>query len=147
MRRQALDFLVTRVALDTPVFEQVPDKIRLLDAALDTVLRRDISLNRRLFSWLLGSDESDAAQQTYFETHARSHVAHMLLSAMQQKNQAQRAFKMYVSLMDKRAMAQPLLRTTVLDVFQTCQIHHDEELYPTAQTLFCLLYTSDAADE
>ena len=136
VRRQALDFLVTRVALDTPVFEQVPDKIRLLDAALDTVLRRDISLNRRLFSWLLGSDESDAAQQTYFETHARSHVAHMLLSAMQQKDQAQRAFKMYVSLMDKRAMAQPLLRTTVLDVFQTCQMHHDEELYPTAQTLF-----------
>lgn len=139
VRRQALDFLVTRVALHSSVFAKVPDKTGLLDAALDTVLRRDISLNRRLFSWLLGSDESEAAQQTYFDTYAKAHVAHMLLRAMKQKDQAQRACKMYVSLMDKRAMAQPLLRATVLDVFQACQMHEDEELYPTAQTLFMAL--------
>ncbi|XP_071800517.1 protein DOP1A-like isoform X4 [Asterias amurensis] len=32
------------------------DQTRILTAALNTVLRRDMSLNRRLFSWLLGTD-------------------------------------------------------------------------------------------
>lgn len=31
-----------------------PDMIRILSAALHVVLRRDMSLNRRLYAWLLG---------------------------------------------------------------------------------------------
>lgn len=32
-----------------------PDMIRILSAALHVVLRRDMSLNRRLYAWLLGA--------------------------------------------------------------------------------------------
>ncbi|GAA6069686.1 protein dopey-1 isoform X1, partial [Tachysurus ichikawai] len=32
--------------------------IRILSAALHVVLRRDMSLNRRLYAWLLGSDNN-----------------------------------------------------------------------------------------
>lgn len=31
-----------------------PDMVRILSAALHVVLRRDMSLNRRLYAWLLG---------------------------------------------------------------------------------------------
>jgi hypothetical protein len=43
----------------------------LMVAALSTVLRRDMSLNRRLYTWLLGSDEERSKQQVYFDTYAR----------------------------------------------------------------------------
>lgn len=33
-----------------------PDMIRILSAALHVVLRRDMSLNRRLYAWLLGKN-------------------------------------------------------------------------------------------
>lgn len=33
-----------------------PDMIRILSAALHVVLRRDMSLNRRLYAWLLGTE-------------------------------------------------------------------------------------------
>lgn len=35
-----------------------PDMIRILSAALHVVLRRDMSLNRRLYAWLLGEKYS-----------------------------------------------------------------------------------------
>uniref|UniRef100_A0A8C3C8D5 DOP1 leucine zipper like protein A n=1 Tax=Cairina moschata TaxID=8855 RepID=A0A8C3C8D5_CAIMO len=37
-----------------------PDMIRILSAALHVVLRRDMSLNRRLYAWLLGFDNNGA---------------------------------------------------------------------------------------
>lgn len=35
-----------------------PDMIRILSAALHVVLRRDMSLNRRLYAWLLGEKQT-----------------------------------------------------------------------------------------
>ncbi|KAH0622110.1 hypothetical protein JD844_024115 [Phrynosoma platyrhinos] len=37
-----------------------PDMIRILSASLHVVLRRDMSLNRRLYAWLLGFDNNGA---------------------------------------------------------------------------------------
>lgn len=42
--------------------------IRILAAALHVVLRRDMSLNRRLYAWLLGM------KYTHTQTHWYSHV-------------------------------------------------------------------------
>lgn len=140
VRRQALDFLIQHMPLHARMFAQLPAKTQLFDAALGTVLGRDISLNRRLFTWLLGSEESDSAQQAYFSDHALPHVARMVIHAMRSKEQAQRACKIYVSLMDKRSIAQPLLRVSVLDVFDAfmshVQVTRQHELYATAQMLF-----------
>ena len=79
VRRQALDFLIQHMPLHARMFAQLPAKTQLFDAALGTVLGRDISLNRRLFTWLLGSEESDSAQQSYFSEHALPHVARMVI--------------------------------------------------------------------
>lgn len=39
-------------------------------AATNVVLRRDLSLNRRLYAWLLGPDESTEGQSKYLKEHA-----------------------------------------------------------------------------
>ncbi|WFD18345.1 hypothetical protein MCAP1_000546 [Malassezia caprae] len=141
VRRQALDFLVQHMSLTSTMYAALtpPQRASLVDAALGTVLRRDISLNRRLYAWLLGTADTDEAQQAYFCEHALSSVTQALQDGMARDTHVQRPFKVLVSLMDKRALAQPLLGAIVLDVFAALQqrdVATSEDVYPTAQTLF-----------
>lgn len=141
VRRQALDFLVQHMSLTSAMYAALtpPQRASLVDAALGTVLRRDISLTRRLYAWLLGTADTDEAQQAYFCEHALASVTQALQYGMARDTHVQRPFKVLVSLMDKRTLAQPLLSTMVLDVFAALQkrdVAASEDVYPTAQTLF-----------
>lgn len=149
VRRQGLDFLVVHVPLASPVFAALDEHahVAVMNAALSAVLRRDISLNRRLYAWLLGSGESDEDQQAYFEKYALPVVARALCDTMNAERlgsaAVQRPYKIFVSLMDKRTLAQPLLRVIILDVFAalTRDLERHNDLNATAQTLF------EAADD
>jgi Dopey, N-terminal len=74
VQRGFLDLLVTHLPLNSSVLqEMVPksDLDRLMSAAISVVLRRDMSLNRRLWTWLLGpdsKDDQDAEEQTTKES-------------------------------------------------------------------------------
>lgn len=141
VRRQALDFLVQHMSLTSAMYASLtpPQRASLMDAALGTVLRRDISLNRRLYVWLLGASDTHEAQQAYFCEHALDSVKQALRDAMSRDSDAPRPFKVLVSLMDKQPLAQPLLRAIVLDVFAALQqldAAATDDVYPTAQTLF-----------
>lgn len=47
------------------------DKVYLMNAAIGVVLRRDVSLNRRVNTWLLGSlDESSDARVAFYKKHS-----------------------------------------------------------------------------
>ncbi|KAF2018320.1 cellular morphogenesis regulator dopa [Aaosphaeria arxii CBS 175.79] len=61
IQRSFLDLLVTHLPLDSPVLQQrisEGDRERLVAAAAGVVSRRDMSLNRRLWAWLLGPEPS-----------------------------------------------------------------------------------------
>ncbi|WFC94119.1 hypothetical protein MBRA1_000751 [Malassezia brasiliensis] len=146
VRRNALDFLVGHLPLASQAFGEIAhsDRVLLLDAAIGAVLRRDISLNRRLYAWLLGPSQSDEAQQAYFHQHALPYVTEALRSGMQYRGgdnaMQQRPYKILVSLMDKAAIAEPLQRAILLDAFAAlvhdARLHAGSELFPTAQVLF-----------
>ena len=72
VRRAALDLLVQSIQLDSATVKRAPrdDRITLMRAASSVVLRRDLSLNRRLYTWLLGADEKSETQVQYFRTHS-----------------------------------------------------------------------------
>ncbi|KAL8703758.1 MAG: hypothetical protein Q9201_003056 [Fulgogasparrea decipioides] len=60
VQRGFLDLLVTHLPLDSVVLRQkvTPgDLVKLATAAVSVVLRREMSLNRRLWTWFLGSKE------------------------------------------------------------------------------------------
>ncbi|KAL8725149.1 MAG: hypothetical protein Q9181_006526 [Wetmoreana brouardii] len=60
VQRGFLDLLVTHLPLDSVVLHQkvTPgDLVKLATAAVSVVLRREMSLNRRLWTWFLGSKE------------------------------------------------------------------------------------------
>ncbi|XP_052898849.1 protein dopey-1 homolog isoform X3 [Anopheles moucheti] len=57
VQRNTLEFLLLAFPMHDPLLSEMYTT-RLVKTALNTILRRDMSLNRRLYSWLLGADTS-----------------------------------------------------------------------------------------
>lgn len=74
VRRGALDLLLQSMRVNSAAFRKAPpeDCIILMRAATSVVLRRDLSLNRRLYTWLLGTEEKSGHQITYLKENALS---------------------------------------------------------------------------
>jgi Dopey, N-terminal len=72
VRRGALDLLLQSMRIDSAAVKnaQPCDRTILMRAATGVVLRRDLSLNRRLYTWLLGPGEKSDHQVSYFREHA-----------------------------------------------------------------------------
>lgn len=68
--RATLDIILSLFPLHRP-FLLASDVVEVLLSALETLLRRDMSLNRRLFSWLLGTQ---VHVHTYMFNTAGLHV-------------------------------------------------------------------------
>lgn len=140
VRRYALDFVITHVALSSFVVRSVlseHDRVILMDAVLGCVLRRDLSLNRRVYSWLLGPDGTEA----YFEQYALAIVTHALrrdvASPAQAQRVAQRPYKIFITLLDKRAIGAPLVNALALEMFMwSTRQSASPEMRTTSQMLF-----------
>ena len=59
VQRSVLDFINLCLPIDTNQINN-EDKLQLIVVAIHVVLRRDMSLNRRIYSWLMGSSSSSA---------------------------------------------------------------------------------------
>jgi hypothetical protein len=72
VRRSTLDLLLQSVRLDGSVIKraQAEDRIILMGAATGVVLRRDSALNRRLYTWLLGTAEDSDSQIQYLKSNS-----------------------------------------------------------------------------
>ena len=104
------------------------DRVVIMKAAAGTVLRKDMSLNRRLYAWILGPDESPRAQLNYMLTHAHQPfvqaINSLFIESISRKQDGdelalydgQRPYRILVSLMDKWEVGQPVLNTIFLDV-------------------------------
>ncbi|MCO5589740.1 hypothetical protein L7F22_043708 [Adiantum nelumboides] len=133
VRRAMLDLLAVKFKLDSKTFKELvrqDDRIRLFQSALAVVLRRDISLNRRLYAWLLGPSEDITAQQAYFEQHAMQYARLALLSAFNEENEdgsqgykaeskdRQKPYRILISLLDKWSLGLPITNALIIDTFK-----------------------------
>lgn len=57
---------------------ELQDKDLLIRAACAVVLQREVSLSRRVYTWLLGKDESPEKQVAYFRTYGLELLAKVL---------------------------------------------------------------------
>ncbi|XP_040004041.1 protein dopey-2 isoform X2 [Xiphias gladius] len=115
------------------------DMITVVSAASLTLLRRDMSLNRRLYAWLLGTDikgEMVAPHPTlsttteehtsfYFNTHSRDFLVQALINILKQKDVEKdpenvigylRPFRIIISLLDKPEIGPAVLSSVLLEV-------------------------------
>uniref|UniRef100_A0A3Q4GST9 DOP1 leucine zipper like protein B n=1 Tax=Neolamprologus brichardi TaxID=32507 RepID=A0A3Q4GST9_NEOBR len=115
------------------------DMITVVSAASLTLLRRDMSLNRRLYAWLLGTDikggmvaphpELSTTMEEhiafYFSTYSRDFLVKALINILKQKDVNSdpenvtsylRPFRIIISLLDKPEIGPPVLSRVLLEV-------------------------------
>lgn len=124
VQRGALDLLLSTLRLEGSALLAATsaDRSLLMRAATGVVLRRDLSLNRRLFAWLLGPDEHSEKQTEYFQAHARSLLVDTLREEMfhpSSEYSTTRPFKIYISLLDKWEIGAPLTEVLIYDALKS----------------------------
>uniref|UniRef100_A0A8C4IQJ0 DOP1 leucine zipper like protein B n=1 Tax=Dicentrarchus labrax TaxID=13489 RepID=A0A8C4IQJ0_DICLA len=111
----------------------------LVSAASLTLLRRDMSLNRRLYAWLLGtnikggmvaphptlSTTTEEHTSYYFNTYSRDYLVQALINILKQKGvendrekviEYLRPFRIIISLLDKPEIGPVVLSSVLLEV-------------------------------
>lgn len=131
VQRGVLDLLCSTLHLDGRGFKsevRPDDQVLLMRSALSIVLRRDLSLTRRLYSWLLGKSDSSATQMDYFKTNALAVVTRTMKADWARVSDSsstsddsgverQKPFKIFVSLLDRWEIGAVLTSHLVLDLF------------------------------
>ncbi|KAJ7070662.1 Dopey, N-terminal-domain-containing protein [Mycena amicta] len=146
VRRGALDLLLQAMRVDSIAIRQAQsdDRTILMRAAMSVVLRRDLSLNRRLYTWLLGPDENSEHQVAYLREHTLSLLQSTLKDEMTSPSREyaeSRPFKIFISMLDKWEIGASLTEYLVFDAFKA--IKHlvetadgGEDVTMTASTLY-----------
>ncbi|XP_007423388.1 protein dopey-2 isoform X2 [Python bivittatus] len=123
-----------------PLFRS--DVVHLLSAAVQTLLRRDMSLNRRLYSWLLGSDikgstavpdlsmnaSTDDYARNFFEKYSKELLVEGLIELLHQKfaesdleeqhHAYLKPFRILISLLDKPEIGPLVFADLFLEVIR-----------------------------
>ncbi|XP_068602895.1 protein dopey-2 [Brachionichthys hirsutus] len=117
------------------------DMISLVSAALLSLLRRDMSLNRRLYAWFLGTDikggvvaphptystTTEEHTSFYFNTYSRDCLVQALISILKQKDTNSepenvigylRPFRIIISLLDKPEIGPVVLGSVLLEIIR-----------------------------
>ncbi|XP_046668094.1 protein dopey-1 homolog isoform X3 [Homalodisca vitripennis] len=168
VQRSALDLLLIGFPMHNSQLLK-SDMVRLVTASLATILRRDMSLNRRLYAWLLGSEvnvsllssehplvkrskssESLAASNLYFEMFSREMlvqaIKNILGEAIGQSPHDLRPYRLLVSLLDKVDIGPVILDDILFEVFRLLYLccsgstkSNSTELFKSANLLFSSL--------
>ncbi|KAM9563077.1 protein DOP1A isoform 2-T2 [Guaruba guarouba] len=126
-----------------------PDMIRILSAALHVVLRRDMSLNRRLYAWLLGprstrhSNPEEHATY-YFNTFSKEMLVQAMVGILQVNGHGEEStlmqdlkpFRILISLLDKPELGPAILEDVLIEVFRTLYTQCKAELELQAEPSF-----------
>ncbi|CAG9763113.1 unnamed protein product [Ceutorhynchus assimilis] len=134
VQRSALDLLMVCFPMQNKQLLYA-DMVRLVTAALSTILRRDMSLNRRLYSWLLETEtqnlpllQIDGEQQDVFHTTQTHSIAYDLLNDaikdILKKSSTclpidVKSYRLLTSLFEKPQIGPVILDSILYDVFRT----------------------------
>ncbi|KAM5474324.1 hypothetical protein MauCBS54593_001898 [Microsporum audouinii] len=154
IQRNFLDLLVSHLPLHSPVLQQritAGDLELLVGAAAGVVIRRDMSLNRRLWAWLLGPDfdksshandavvdtsvsasaaaiatfDNDSSKSYYFERFGLkplvSSIRAMLAKNSSSPHERARPYRISLSLMDRWEVGGLVVPEVFLPVIRSTQ--------------------------
>lgn len=156
VQRSMLDFLIYAFPMHNEQMTK-PDMTKVVKAAVNVLLRRDMSLNRRLYAWLLGTstkrpvahsmepklrgenlEESESMPELlYFEKYSQKMLVNALRSKLTEKPENGAAmksavlkpFRILISLLDKPEIGPVILESVLLSIFRC--LHREFEHYNT----------------
>ncbi|KAI9352085.1 Dopey, N-terminal-domain-containing protein [Obelidium mucronatum] len=123
VQRGALELLVVHFPLQNSLFP--PQEVEVIVcAAIGVVLRKDMSLNRRLYSWLLGShnDLQPSSRDSLVNT-----LRSMLWTSSVDIHELTKPYRIIISLLDKDEIGAAVLELILFDIFKSLK-HKSETL-------------------
>lgn len=146
VQRGFLELLVKNIELHSPALQFItnPKDLELLVvSACSTVLRRDMSLNRRLWNWLLGPDPttSDISgpthnREAYFVKYGRTPLVNGILTMVESdtKNIAERSkpYRICLSIMDRWEIGGNVISSVLTPVIKSvkrCEAQYNEHQF------------------
>ncbi|TIC37851.1 hypothetical protein E3Q09_00517 [Wallemia mellicola] len=131
VRRSALDLLNSALSINGLILQKYSKKdfqVDLSRNACNVVLRRDISLTRRLYSWLLGSSDVKEVQSEHFEKFSLPLIRIWMLSDMNStKSFDSRPYKIFISLLDKWEIGNNLTENVITEIIRSLKYHLENE--------------------
>ncbi|KAM6181961.1 protein DOP1A isoform 5-T5 [Erethizon dorsatum] len=149
-RKLSMEDQLYIIGSDIELMATRPDMIRILSAALHVVLRRDMSLNRRLYAWLLGFDNNgtivgprstrhsnpEEHATYYFTTFSKELLVQAMVGILQVNGfgeestvmQDLKPFRILISLLDKPELGPVILEDILIEVFRTLYAQCKAEL-------------------
>lgn len=160
IQRGFLDLLVTHLPLSSSVLQtkvKPGDLDLLLKAAVGVVIRRDMSLNRRLWAWFLGPEPAAGDGDQYVESpttmaeHSQSYLSSRtgyfekfglqaltrallaMIKAGDKKSPTERArpYRICLSLMDRWEIGGLVIPEVFLPIIENVRLFGDEASSPT----------------
>lgn len=147
VQRGFLELLVKNIELHSPALQFVttPEDLELLLlSACSTVLRRDMSLNRRLWNWLLGPDPTtnefasgtSLSRKAYFVKYGQNPLVHGLLNMINKDidNVAERCrpYRICLSTLDRWEIGGnviPSVLTPIIRSVRRCESQYNDSQY------------------
>lgn len=138
VQRNTLEFLLIGFPMHTNFLTKT-DFVKLVTNGLNTILRRDMSLNRRLYSWLLGSEVSNQqkrltpsttttettpaqSDKSYFDQHSKDVLIEAIKCTLKISLQYSpvdlKPYRIMVSLLDKVEIGPVILDHVMCDVIR-----------------------------
>ncbi|ETE71484.1 Protein dopey-1, partial [Ophiophagus hannah] len=149
-RKLSMEDQLYIIGSDIELMATRPDMIRILSASLHVVLRRDMSLNRRLYAWLLGFDNNGAITGPrstrnsnpeehaiyYFNTFSKEMLVQAMVGILQVNVHSEEStlmqdlkpFRILISLLDKPELGPVILEDVLIEVFRTLYTQCKAEL-------------------
>lgn len=147
VQRNTLEFLLLGFPMHTKLLADT-DLAKLVTNGLNTILRRDMSLNRRLYSWLLGSEilknsptyetepqlatsstekvPTETQTESYFEKHSRHVVIQAIITTLKFSLECSpvdlKPYRIMVSLLDKAEIGSAVLDYVLCDIIRTMSL-------------------------
>lgn len=129
VQRAVLDLVLATLPMNGSGFQhdtRREERILLVRSMSGVVLRRDLSLSRRLYTWLLGPSEDSQSQMDFLRAHGLELLQESLGSDFieQEDDSAdvadrQRPYKTMLSLLDKWEIGFPLTEAIALDLLRS----------------------------
>ncbi|EMR09440.1 hypothetical protein PNEG_02382 [Pneumocystis murina B123] len=129
--RGFLELLVQNVPLSSDIFQKniLPSDIELLIiSAIKVVLGKELSLNRRVWSWLMGSDlEQNMDERSYFRNYAMDHMINSIKKYLTQYEnnpvKLGEMFRILLSFMDRPSIGNIVVSEVFLPSIRTIYIY------------------------
>jgi len=152
IQRGFLDLMIKKVQLSSTVLQKLsPEKDlqKLIMSAISAVLKKDMSINRRIWTWLLGPETTNVIHVEYFQQNGARHLKDGLLKLFQGKydqspsyQQKLTGYKICLAIMDRWEIGSQIVPQILIPLLRSVKQSSDSsvaelsELLKSASALF-----------